>query len=456
MKEQLTAIFDIGKTNKKFFLFNSTFKEVYREYVNLEEIEDEDGYPTEDLQALQNWLKSVIDRILASDRFKIRALNFSSYGASLVHLDDKGKVLTPLYNYTKPYDESLLDEFYENYGPATAFSMVTGTSRAGMLNSGMQLYWIKKRKPGIFKKIRYSLHLPQYLSYLFTGIPLSDYTSIGCHTGLWDYERKDYHRWVYEEGIDKKLPPVVSTETSINTNYSGRYIKVGVGIHDSSAALLPYIRSLKKPFILLSTGTWNIAVNPFTEGQLSASDLKDDCINYMRVNGTPVKASRLFLGKEYNHQVKELAKEYKVRPDFHRAVKFNREIYTEIQSNFRPMFGWKYLKDLHAPATANWEHHTFETAYHQLMLELVQMQAGSIRRAIGTSDIKRLYIDGGFSDNQVFLELLSNALNKMKIRTTNASLGSAMGAAIVISDRGLNPKFLKENYALQKHIPLIL
>jgi sugar (pentulose or hexulose) kinase len=87
---------------------------------------------------------------------------------------------------------------------------------------------------------------------------------------------------------------------------------------------------------------------------------------------------------------------------------------------------------------------------------LVQLQAGSIKRAIGTSDIKRLYIDGGFSDNQVFLELLSNALNKMKIRTTNASLGSAMGAAIVISDRRLNPEFLKENYALQKHIPLIL
>ena len=59
-----------------------------------------------------------------------------------------------------------------------------------MLNSGLQLYWLKKTKPEVFKKIKYSLHLPQYLSYIFTGIPLSEYTSIGCHTALWDYEKK--------------------------------------------------------------------------------------------------------------------------------------------------------------------------------------------------------------------------------------------------------------------------
>ena len=93
-------------------------------------------------------------------------------------------------------------------------------------------------------------YAPQYLSYVFTGIPVSEFTSIGCHTVLWDYEKKDYHKWVYKEGIDLKLPPIVSTETSMNINYNGKQLKIGVGIHDSSSALLPYLRSVKKKFLL--------------------------------------------------------------------------------------------------------------------------------------------------------------------------------------------------------------
>jgi len=44
----------------------------------------------------------------------------------------------------------------------------------------------------------------------------------------------------------------------------------------------------------------------------------------------------------------------------------------------------------------------------------------------------------------------------MKLKSTSSSLGSALGAAIVISDRKLNSKFLKKNYALKKNVPFIL
>ena len=40
MKQKVTAVFDIGKTNKKFFLFDKDFKEVYKEYTSFKEIED--------------------------------------------------------------------------------------------------------------------------------------------------------------------------------------------------------------------------------------------------------------------------------------------------------------------------------------------------------------------------------------------------------------------------------
>lgn len=456
MGKGVTAVFDIGKTNKKFFLFDQDFQEVYREYRHFDEIKDEDGHPTENLKALQSWLKQVFSRILKSEKHNITAINFSSYGASFVHLDENGDPITPLYNYTKPMDSPLIEAFYQKYGPEAEFSRKTGSTNAGMLNSGMQLYWLKHTKPDVFKKIRYSLHLPQYLSYVFTGIPISEYTSIGCHTALWDYEKKDYHNWVYQEGMHKILPPIVSTETSLNMNYNGKRIKIGVGIHDSSAALLPYVRSVKKPFTLVSTGTWSIALNPFSQKPLTENDIAANCINYMRIDGRQVKAARLFLGSEYNHQVRVLAQRYKVAEDRHKSVRFDFETYAEIIKDFEPSFAWKYLESSDAPAETQFKHKSYEAAYHQLMIELVRLQVNCIKQAIGGTKMKRLYVDGGFTDNKVFLELLSLYLPDMKLRTTDNSLGSALGAAIAISDTKLDSKFLKKNYALKKHVPLIV
>ena len=456
MDKTVTAVFDIGKTNKKFFLFDEDYQEVYREYIRFEQIQDEDGFPTENLEELQKWLKEVFDRILKSEEYNIQAINFSSYGASFVHLDENGETVAPLYNYTKQIDEKLIDSFYQKYGPEKEFSKQTGSPKSGMLNSGMQLYWLKHTKPELFEKIRYSLHLPQYLSYIFTGIPVSEYTSIGCHTTLWDYKEKDYHNWVYKEGINKILPPIVSTETSINMNYNGKRIKIGVGIHDSSAALLPYVRSIKKPFILVSTGTWSIALNPHNTEILNETEVENGCINYMRINGKPVKSSRIFLGNEYKEQINELSKHYRVPQDYHKSISFNYDVYFEITKDFEPLFRWKSIEDENMPAETKLPYDCFDHAYHHLMIQLVQLQVKSIKTAAGDQEVYKLYVDGGFTDNDVYIQLLSHYLRDMTLRTTNASLGSALGAAIAISDSKLNSKFLKKNYSLKKHVPFII
>ncbi|MCG9970031.1 FGGY-family carbohydrate kinase [Christiangramia crocea] len=455
-QNKVTAVFDIGKTNKKFFLFDEEFQEVHREYIRIDEIKDEDGFPTENLEALKNWMKKVFNDILKTDRFDITAINFSTYGASLVHLDENGNVLTPLYNYTKQIDESVIDSFYQKYGPEEDFEQITGSPKSGMLNSGMQLYWIKKNKPEVFKRIKYSLHLPQYLSYIFTGIPISEYTSIGCHTALWDYNKRDYHRWVYDEKIHLILPPIVSTETSFNMNYNGKRIKIGVGIHDSSAALLPYVRSVKEDFILVSTGTWSISFNPFSDSKLSKEEVENGCINYMRINGKAVKASRIFLGNEYKRQIEFLSEYYKVPRDFHKNIIFDYDIYYEITKDFEPMFRWESLETETMPRKTILKYPNIEEAYHQLMIELVTIQAESIKIVAGNTKSYKLFVDGGFTDNNVYIQLLSHYLRNMSLRTTKASLGSALGAAIAISDKKLNSKFLKKNYSLKKHVPFII
>lgn len=456
MKKKVTAVFDIGRTNKKFFLFDRDFQEVHREYIRFDEITDEDGYPTENIEALENWAKEVFDKMLDSPEYDIEALNFSCYGASLVHIDENGKPLTPLYNYMKPLKDEVYESFYGAYGPENELSRVTGSPKLGMLNTGMHLYWLKYAKPAIFKKIKYSLHLPQYLSYLFTGIPVSEYSSVGCHTILWDYEKKDYHSWVYQEGIQEKLPHLVSARKTVPINYKGKTVQMGAGIHDSSSALIPYVRSLNKPFLLLSTGTWSISINPFNTGMLTLTDIENDSLFNMRIDGSPVKVSRLFLGNEYKLQVKALSEHYGVSDDYHKTVKFDQNVFFELNKDFVAMFKWSSISSEAMPEETKIPYDDFEHAYHQLMLELVLLQVKSIRAALGSENIERLYVDGGFSHNDVYLHLLSEHLGSMKLSTTDCSLGSALGAAIVISDVILEPRFLKKNYGLKKHIPLIL
>jgi len=452
---KVNAVFDIGKTNKKFFLFDDNYNEVHREYVNLPLTVDEDGYETEDLEALRGWIKETFDAVLESKQYDVKTLNFSSYGASLVNLDYKGKALTPLYNYTKDFSEEVIKAFAEKHGDLLTIAAQTASPQSGMLNSGMQLFWIKQTKPEIFAKIKYSLHLPQYLSFLFTGIPVSEYTSIGCHTSLWNYDSEDYHAWVYAEGIDRILPPIVPTSASINTSYKDKKIKIGVGIHDSSSALLPYILSKKKPFLLLSTGTWSIALNPYNSESLSVKDIESNCLNYLRIDGKRVKASRFFMGNEYRLQVEKLTDYYEKEYGYHREVQFNRDIYLKLIEKPKVYFKFEGISLQRLPHETELEPFaTFEEAYHQLMIELMELQIDTISNAIGNSDIKTIYIDGGFTDNDVFMKLMSHHFSSYKVLSTQSPLGSALGAAMVISDKQVTSKFLKENYRMKKLVPL--
>jgi len=107
-----------------------------------------------------------------------------------------------------------------------------------MLNSGMQILWLKSTKPSIFSQVDRILHFPQYISYLFTGKIYSEHTSIGCHTGLWDFDNMKYHSWLTDQAIN--LPSPVPVATSNEIEIKEKRLITGIGIHDSSSSLAPY------------------------------------------------------------------------------------------------------------------------------------------------------------------------------------------------------------------------
>jgi glycerol kinase len=80
------------------------------------------------------------------------------------------------------------------------------------------------------------------------------------------------------------------------------------------------------------------------------------------------------------------------------------------------------------------EYETYEEAYHQFMLDLVAQQVASLSLAIGQTNVTTLYVDGGFSRNDVFMNLLADAYPSLQVKASRLAQASALGAALVIHD----------------------
>ena len=432
MKNKLPviAVIDVGKTNKKLFLFDADYNIVFERSARFIETVDEDGDPCENIESLRLSVYDSLRHVFNKKEFCLKAVNFSTYGASFVYLDEDGVPLTPLYNYLKAYPAQLLQQFYARYGGEEAFSQRTASPVLGNLNSGMQLYRLKYERPELFAQIKHALHLPQYVSYLLSGKLSTDITSVGCHTNLWDFEASAYHPWVAQEGLEEKLAPLTLYDETSKAIFPCNNYLVGIGLHDSSAALIPYLVNFQEPFILISTGTWCISLNPFNQTPLTVDELKQDCLCYLQYSGAPVKASRLFAGMAHEEGIKRLADHFNQDLIKYRSVEFDPEVAASLQeknkrfdaSNNEVAFA---TRDLASFAT-------YKEAYHQLMLDIVAQQLASTNLVLKGTEVKRLFVDGGFGKNKLYMNLLAQAYPQLEVYAASMAQATALGAALAI------------------------
>lgn len=424
MSVPVIAIFDIGKTNKKLFLFDEAYNIVLEKAEQFAETKDEDGDACEDIGKLKAFVIGSINQVI--EDFNVKAINFATYGASFVYVDESGKPVTPLYNYLKPYPEVLKKKFYDTYGRETEFAFKTASPVLGSLNSGMQLYRIKHEQPEVFQKIKHALHLPQYVSLLITGKPTTDITSIGCHTNLWDFTLNNYHLWIKKENIEKLLPPIVPSDSVTETSLARKIYPVGVGLHDSSAALIPYLVSFSEPFVLISTGTWCISLNPFNKQPLTQEELKQDCLCYLQYKGDPVKASRLFAGYIHDQQVQRLSSHFGKDTDYFKTINYNPELLDgNIENSKTSTFEKIDLLSFSTP----------EKAYHHLIADLVEQQVKSTSLVLKNSPVKSIFVDGGFGKNPIYMNLLAQYFPGKNVYAASVSQATAIGAALAIHEK---------------------
>jgi L-fuculokinase len=175
---------------------------------------------------------------------------------------------------------------------------------------------------------------------------------------------------------------------------------------------------------------------------LTPEELAQDSLCYLSYQGKPVKAARIFAGNEHEIEVKRISKYFNVKEDFYKNVEFDATIIsdfnfqistsdntdsTTIDAEFKPVLK---VSNFANRSLSDFENETI--AYHQLMLDLVQLQAVSTRLIIQNTPVSRLFIDGGFSKNPLYMNLLAESFPDLEVFAASVAQATAVGAALAI------------------------
>ncbi|MFM9908298.1 MAG: FGGY-family carbohydrate kinase, partial [Chitinophagaceae bacterium] len=155
--------------------------------------------------------------------------------------------------------------------------------------------------------------------------------------------------------------------------------------------------------------------------------------------------SRLFAGNEHEVQTKKLVDFFKKPLTYYKAIDFNPSIADSIQLGREPAKAFRE-NDL-----ASYE--TFELAYHYFMFYLVKKQIHSTKLIMDGTAVKRIFVDGGFSKNPLYMNFLAMALPSIEIYAASMARATALGAALAIHS-DWNTKAIQKNIIELTYYPL--
>src|SRR5204863_5052624 len=95
---------------------------------------------------------------------------------------------------------------------------------------------------------------------------------------------------------------------------------------------------------------------------------------------------------------------------------------------------------------------TYEEAYHQLMLDIIAQQAHSTKLVLLQTPVQRIFVDGGFGKNDVYMHLLASAFPGIKVYAANIPQASSLGAALALHDH-VNKEEIASNLIELKYYP---
>ncbi len=434
---RLVAVFDVGKTNKKFLVYSEGLEVLHSSSTRIGEVRVGDLL-CDDAESIVRWVRAA----LAEWAGKVSAVAVTTHGATLAMLGEGGELVMPVVSYNHEVGEDVRRAFYEEFGSPEELYARTGTPPLGqLLNAGLQLYWVARRLPERYRRVRRILFLPQYIVHSISGLEAAELTSIGCHTYLWDLVEG---RWSsVAEGLEvpARSPPIRSVWEPLG-EVGGAV--VAPGIHDSNAALLPYLMVERGDFALVSTGTWCVIMLPGLPFLPSPSEMRRDVLYYVDAYGRPVKAARFKCGYEFEHYVDMIRGAFGVDP---LALELDRGLAAEVLRE-----GEAYFVPTLTPGTGQFPGSRGRVegrlrdprrAYYYLNLSLAVQTWYALRLAAGARRL-RVYVQGGFARNAVYLAYLATLLRDCEVVRAENPEATSLGAAVcaLCALEGVEPREL--------------
>ncbi|MCP4384002.1 MAG: carbohydrate kinase [Hyphomicrobiales bacterium] len=415
------AVLDVGKTNVKFAVVDLILRSEIFTATTPGPARADGPYPHSDVDAIWDFFADQLKSYAAGH--PVDGISVSAHGSAIV-LIGSDDVALPVLDYEHTGPDELTDE-YDAARPDFTDTLSPRLPRG--LNVGAQLFWLQRRFPDRFANAQAILTYPQYWLWRMTGVASNEITSIGCHTDLWDQQRRQWSTLAENQGWTNKLAPLLPATSPIGllradlTEAWGLQepLPVAGGLHDSNASLVPHLIDRKPPFSVASTGTW--AINFGVGAKPESLDPERDTLANINVFGEPVPAARFMGGREFSIATGDSV----VAPGVEtlRAV-VDQQIM--LLPSVVPEFGpFPNVAARWEPDTApisTEERHCAASLYLALMsstcLELIAAQGPTI-------------IDGPFSSNPIFRAALASITGREVLWSEGKTIGPSVGAALL-------------------------
>ena len=454
--EYAIALIDIGMTNKKVAVYDSSLNQLESKYRNFVPIII-NGLEAHDLEGMEKWFIGCLKEF--AGKYPVKVLAVTTHGATFVCAGKDGKPSLPCILYTHEPGEDFHRRFYEQFGSPEELQEKTGTPAfKAMINPAKGLLFAKEQFPEQFKNTAFILPYPQYWGLRFTGKTGTENTYMGNHTYLWDQKDKTLSSVAGDMGIASLIPDklcnswdqlgTISSDFAAETGLSADTI-VTMGIHDSNSTLLPHFaKKGERGFILNSTGTWCVIMNPVERYGFVPDELGKVVFFNISAFGKPIKTA-IFLGGLEFETWSKLIMQHNNRTDlpgwdseFYRSLLREKKIF--LLPELTPGSG--QFPDSRAGVVEDEKHYYFDemeesgagfppcfsdyqTAFAVLRISLVMQTLTALERS-GMKDRYDIYTEGGFRRDESYNCLLSSALPENKVFLTDIAEATALGAAM--------------------------
>ncbi|MDR0487472.1 MAG: carbohydrate kinase [Treponema sp.] len=462
--EYAIAVVDIGMTNKKVAVYDDALRPLDVQYRSFAP-KMVNGLETHDLEAMEEWFIGVLKSFTA--QYPLKVIAVSAHGATFVCVGKDGKPAVPCVYYTHEPGEDFHRLFYELFGDAKELQARTGTPvLKALINPAKGLFFVQEQFGEAFKNVTAVLPYPQYWGLRFTGKTGVETTYMGNHTYLWDQIENGLSTVARKLEIDSLIPDklykswdtlgTVSAEFAARTGLPKETI-VTMGIHDSNSTLLPHFaRKGERGFILNSTGTWCVIMNPVQKYGFAAEELGKVVFFNISAFGTPIKTA-IFLGGQEFETWSGFFMKLHGRADI---PGWDEEVYRRILKEKRLFLlpeltpGSGQFPSSKARVIENAKSYFFDTAdlskctagyeelFAALRISLVMQTLTAVERA-GIEKGHEVYIEGGFRKDESYSRLLASAFADNKVYLTNVAEATALGAAMT-AKMALTGKSLKD------------